>query len=192
MKQYIQAIKTYITTHKKALAIGTAVILAIVVLITAIILFIQNSKTKIVYQPANACDLLTPDEARELLGNKSIHSGVQTPVLSGDTAISRCGYTDGNPDTNNMIVAAIVVRSGVNDKGVAKNKTEFETNQSAKDVESVKNLGDSAYFNKAIGQLNVLSGHEWVIFSYGVGPAPSTNTLDNAVRLADKVLKKSV
>jgi hypothetical protein len=191
MKQHIQAAKTYITTHKKAFVVGMAVTLAIVVLITAIILFIQNSKTKIVYQPANACDLLTPKEAQELLGSKAPHSGVQTPVLSGDTAISRCGYTDGNPDTNTMVVAAIVVRSGVNDKGVAKNKTEFETNQSAKDVEPVKNLGDSAYFNKNLGQLNVLKGHEWIIFSYGVGASPSTNTLDDAVKLANKILQKS-
>ena len=192
MNDYIQTTKTYIIARKKALVISALVVVGIAVLVLAITLFINNSTPKIVYQPANACDLLTPKKAQELLGSASIHSNVQTPVISDDTAVSKCGYTDGNPDVNNMIVAAIIVRSGINDKGTEKNKTEFDAGRPADNVEDVKQVGDKAYFNRANGQLNVLRGHDWIIFSYGTGASPSTNTLEDAVKLSSKVLQKSV
>lgn len=192
MKQYFQTVKNYVTQYKKQLAITGIAILIVAAIVVAIIFLIQNSATKITYQPANACDLITPQEAQDLLGSQAIHSGVQTPVLKGNTATSRCGYTDGNPDVNSMIVAAIVVRSGVNDKGVEQNNKEFDAGKPTSNVEDVKSLGDKAYFNKNIGQLNVLKGHDWIIFSYGIGASPSMNTLDDAIKLADKVLQKSV
>lgn len=191
MKHYIQTTKTFVTAHKKQLSIGAAVALAVVVLITAIVLLVQNSATKIVYQPISACDLLTREEAQELLGDNAIHSSIVVPALSGDTATSKCAYTDGNPDVNSMVVAAIVVRSGVNDEGVEQNNKEFTAGRLTNNVEIVKNLGDNAYFNKENGQLNILDDHEWIILSYGTGSSPSTNTLDNAVKLANKVLKQS-
>ena len=178
----------YVTAHKKDLAIITAVILGIVLVISVVVLFVRNSSPKIVYQPANACDLITSTEAKELLGSNALNSTANSPVISGDTATSRCGYTDGNPDTENMIVAAIIVRSGVNDKGVEQNKTEFVAGKPSENVEIVKNVGDSAYFNQKLGQLNILDGQKWIILSYGVGSAPEANTLDKAIELARKAV----
>lgn len=87
-----------------------------------------------------------------------------------------------------MLVAAIAVRSGINDKGVDQNKTEFATSKQGKSNEVVKDVGDSAYFNKELGQLNVLDDRKWVILSYGAGSAPQANTVDKATELAKKVL----
>jgi hypothetical protein len=189
MHHHIQSTKTYIMSHKKELAIGASVVLGAVVLITVITLFARNGAPKVVYQPANACDLLTLPEAQGLLGNKTIASNIENPVLSGNTATSKCGYTDGNPDTNSMVVAAIMVRSGVNDDGVLQNQTEFAASRPDDHVETVNDLGDSAYFDQKLGQLNVLDGHEWIIISYGVGSAPATNNVDDAVGLAYKVVQ---
>jgi hypothetical protein len=191
MNHHIQSAKAYVTTHKKELTIGTAAVLGTVVLITAITLFVRGNAPKVVYQPASACDLLTLTEARDMLGGGTLASNVNAPILSNDTATSRCGYTDGNPDTNNMIVAAIIVRSGINDKGVRKNKTEFAAGKPSQHVETVKNLGDSAYFNQKLGQLNILDGREWIILSYGVGSAPKTNAVDKAAELARMVVHQS-
>ena len=191
MNHYIQSAKAYITAHRKNLTIGVAVILGIVAIITVIVLFVRNSAPKVIYQPANACGLLTLAETKELLGSKTLNSTANSPVLSGDTAASRCGYTDGNPDTENMIVAAIIVRSGVNDKGVEQNKTEFVAGKPSENVETVKDLGESAYFNQRLGQLNILDGNEWIILSYGVGSAPEANTVDKAVELARMVVHQS-
>jgi len=188
MNHHIQTAKTYITTQKKETIIGAAVILGGILLIGVIALFVHNSTPKIDYQPTKACDLLNIAKARKLLGDKAVSSNAKDPTLSEDTATSNCGYTDGNPDTDNMIVAAIIVRSGVNDKGVLQNKTEFAAGRPTKNVEIVKDLGDSAYFNQRLGQLNVLNGRQWIILSYGIGSAPETNTVDKAVELAHSVL----
>jgi hypothetical protein len=185
---YIQNTKTYIADNKKNLIVGLSITLGVVVTIGIIALCIYNSTPKVVYQPTAACDMFSTAKAKELLGDKTITSSVAAPTQSGDTALSNCGYTDGNPDTNNMIVAAISVRSGINDKGTQQNKTEFASGRPTTDIKIIKDLGDSAYFNQKLGQLNILNGRQWIIISYGVGSSPQTNTEDDAVTLAHKIL----
>ena len=174
--------------HKKELIIGASVIGGIIALIVAIALIVYNGAPRIVYTPAEACDLLKPAKARELLGNKALKSAAQDAKLSGNMAISKCGYTDGNPDMDSAIVAAITVRSGVNDRGVEQNKTEFTAGKPNEGIEDVKDVGEKAYFNQKLGQLNILDGRNWIILSYGVGATPETNTVDKAVELAKVAL----
>ncbi len=149
-----------------------------------IILLVRDSMPKVVYQPVNACTILSPEKAKQLLGERTVNSTSKAPVLSGNTAISNCGYTDGNPDTENMTVIAAIVRSGVNDKGVAQNTTEFKAGMPAVNATRLNNIGDAAYFNESLGQLNVLHGRQWIILSYGPGAAPQFNTVDDALTLA--------
>jgi hypothetical protein len=187
MKDYIPVAKTFITTHRKKIVIGAEITLSIAVIATAVMLFLYNMP-KDTYQAVKACDLFTPAEAQNLLGEKVISVDMKAPVISDDIATSKCSYTDSNTDKDKMIVAAIAVRSGINNKGVQQNKTDFADNTPTEGAETVKNLGDSAYFNKAQGQLNVLDGRKWMILSYGVGSAPQDNKLDKAIELAKKVL----
>ena len=92
--------------------------------------------------------------------------------------------------TDQMMVAAIIVRSGVNDDGVEQNKAQFAAGKPKKaGIESVKGVGDEAYYNSELGQLNVLRGRDWLILSYGLGSDPLANTLDDAKKLAHAVLK---
>ncbi len=177
------------TTHKKELVVGVAVVLVILAAIAAIALFVYNSGPKIVYQPVEACDLFTPAEARDLIGGQVIGANAKKPVISDNVATSKCSYTDDNIDGNKMIVAAVAVRSGINDKGVQQNKTEFSSGRPSKNTEDVKGVGEKAYFNKELGQLNVLDGRKWIILSYGVGSTPQANTVEKAKQLAEKVLR---
>lgn len=176
--------------HKTEIAIGAAIIVCLVALIGGIAFFVNKSNTKpeIVYQPADACEMFTPEEARELLGERLQRSTIQKPTQTANTAVSKCGYTDGNPEVENMIVAAVVVRSGINDEGTQLNKTDFAKSKPKDNAKTVKDLGEDAYFDEKLGQLNILRGHEWIILSYGVGEAPSLNTIDQAVELAHKVI----
>lgn len=190
MNDYIQAVKSYIKKHKKDISTASPIILTAVFLIGVIMFATYASAPQIVYQPVKACDLLTPSEAQDLLGDKVISVDKNDPVISGDTATSKCSYTDRNPDQDSMIVAAVAIRSGINDKGIKQNKADFSASQSGKDTEAVKGLGDDAYFNKELGQLNILNDRQWIILNYGVGSAPETNTLNKAIDLAHKVLNK--
>lgn len=174
--------------YKKELLIGGIVIVVVIALIAVITLLIHNSGPKIDYQPPVACELLTLDEAKELMGNSALGSAVTAPVISGDISTSKCGYTDGNSNTANLVVAAINVRSGINDKGVEQNKTDFANGTPTENIMTVNDLGDKAYFNQTNGQLNVLDGHNWILISYGPGDDALANTLEDAVTLAKKVL----
>lgn len=175
-------------TRKKEVIIGASIVIGVALIIMGVAYAIYSSTPKVVYQPTVACDLFTSDEARELLGGNAIKSSSKDPVQDQNTATSTCGYANGDSNTETMKVAAVMIRSGVNDEGVEQNKTEFAAGKPQENVEDVKDLGDSAYFNKELGQLNILKDKMWIIVSNGVGSAPQANTLEDAVKLAKKVL----
>ena len=150
-----------------------------------------SNSSKVSYKPTEACTLLTNKEAADLIKGNVVNSVHSEAAMADNMAISKCGYTNRDPDINNMLVAAVIVRSGINDDGVAQNETEFLANKKAKEVESVKNIGDDAYYNPVQGQLNVLTNRNWIIMSYGVGATPELNTLKDALLLADKVVDSS-
>jgi len=194
MKHYLQLAKTFFLEHKKQFTLAAYIFGAVVVVIFVIVMIISNlsKPIKITYQPSVACTLFTVEEAKELLGEQAVLGSMGESTLSGNLSTSSCGYTDGNPGEDSMVVAAVIIRSGINDAGVAQNKYEFENGKPTTDVETVANVGDNAYFNKALGQFNVLSGRNWYIFSYGVGSTPEVNTLEDAKKLAGKVLELAV
>lgn len=86
------------------------------------------------------------------------------------------------------MVAAVTIRSGINDEGVAKNKSDFAQSNAVNASEDVPGIGDSAFFNGKAGQLNVFKGKSWYIFSYGLGDSPEQNTLEKSLELARKVV----
>lgn len=189
MNKYFQSAKNFLKNLlSKDVTIGILVMVGFVAIVVIIVTLIQNAQPKIVYQPAVACELLTEQKAKEMLGDQVLHQNPANPTLQNGVATSKCAYTDVNPEQNQMKIAAVAVRSGVDDKGTAENKAEFAAAKSARDVEVVKNVGDSAFFNPKLGQLNVLKGRDWIIVSYGTGSDPQSNTLADAIELSQKVL----
>jgi hypothetical protein len=189
MQQYTQSVKAFITKHKKALSIGAGIFVVAAIIAGGVAYSIATDPHRVVYQPTRACDLFTDSEAQTLLGDKKAINRVQDPVVSGDTAASSCSYSDTNPDENAMKVAAMIVRSGVNDFGVTQNQTDFANKRKqTADIEVVTGIGDTAFFDKATGQLNVLKGRDSFLMSYGVGTKPTENTVDDAVAFAHLVL----
>lgn len=187
MNSFTSTLKTFVANHKQSFIVG-AWVLAIVLFLVA--LYIYNNPPSVAYKPANACKLFTPTEAEDLLGNHVSNVEASKPIISGDVATSQCGYGDTNPDQNQRKVAAVAIRSGVNDKGVKKNKSDFKASKSNnKDtITAVQSLGDDAYFNHTNGQLNVLNGRQWLIISYGIGAMPQNNTVGDAITLAQLIL----
>lgn len=188
MKQ-VARVRGYVSERRDA--ITTVVILtAIVVSVCGIVLFfVQSSRPNIVYQPTIACKKFDSPKAKAVLGDAALKTIDEEPSIVRDVAISKCGYTNGNPDMSRVVVAAMIVRTGINDEGSAKNKSEFTTNIATPGVQEVKNLADKAYFNTQKGQLNILEGHDWLVISYGVANDPQANTLDKSVELARKILR---
>ena len=188
MKQHISTIRTYVT-ERSELFVGIGVVGFLVGIVIVVALVNHFSGPNIVYQPVKACELFTPDEAQDLLGDGVISVDTKEPIISETTATSKCSYTDGNPNgADTMVVAAVAIRSAINDEGVSQNKTDFSKAKSNSSVTNVEDMGDSAFFNATLGQLNVYEDKTWTILSYGLGSAPETNTLEKAKELARIVL----
>ena len=187
MNDYFQTAKKYVFDRRETL-IGIAIVVAVVALVAVIIALVRESAPKIVHQPTQACSLFTEAEAKELLGDNVLSNNKDDALVSGDAATSQCSYTDKNPDADNMRVAAIKVRSGINDDGQAQNKADFAASKVNKNIEEVNDLGYSAYYNPEAGQLNVLMGSDWIILSYGVGSTLENRSLDEVKQLAYKVV----
>jgi hypothetical protein len=188
MKETLEKAKEYVLDHKKEFRIGVIVVVAIAVIILGLALYSYNTRQpKIVYEPANACDLLTMDEAKSLLGDSTINGIKQTPIQRGDTTTSQCGYSDGLVDTSHAVVAAVNIRSAINEGGVKLNKAQFEAGKPT-GAQDITGIGDEAYFNSGLGQLNILKDTTWIIVSYGSGANPQGNTLADDEKLAKLVL----
>jgi hypothetical protein len=157
-----------------------------VLTIAIIVLVIQLNGPRVVYQPVKACDLLTPVKAEDLLGNKVYSADSNEPKITGNVATSKCSYTDQH--ANGMKIAAVAVRSAINDEGDAQNKTDFATKAKISSMQAVPNLGSSAFFDPATGQLHVLSGHRWLILNFGLADSPQGNSLEDDIALAHKVM----
>ena len=186
-KQPEATTKTETMLHKnKDFIIGIAICIIALSIIIGVVLFARQ-QTKIAYQPVNACEAFTATEAGSLLEGEVINGTKTAAQLSGDAAISKCAYSNANEDTNKMLVAAVTIRSAINDDGIAQNKSEFLLASKSVNVEPVANVGDDAFYNQTLGQLNILRDKQWLIVSYGVGSAPQENTLDNLKLLAKQV-----
>ena len=185
MKNSIQTAKNYLFSHKRETVIGLILFLIVASLIA---LFIYNNLSRIVYKPTDACDLLTPSRAQDLLGKDVISVDTKGAVITGDLATSKCSYTDRIESQDQMKVAALAVRSGINDDGVAQNKADFAASKAGKEVIDVDHLSDDAYFNPVTGQLHILDGRRWIIISYGIGVSPQDNSVDDAIQVANTIL----
>lgn len=190
MKNYFEQAKAYVAEHKKQFTVGTSVVVAIIIVFVGLSLYSYNTaQPKIVFEPANACDLFTLDEAKTLLGDQTIKTITNTPVQQKNLTVSNCAYSDGLADTANARVAAINIRSAINDAGIQENKTQFEAGKPT-GIQEVSGIGDTAYFNAGLGQLNILKDTTWVIVSYGAGADPTANTLEDDTQLAKLVLNQ--
>lgn len=186
LKKYLNKTHQYISLHRNE-AILVAAGLATIAVLGA--LFIYGHVTKYAYEPTKACDMFTPEKALDLLGEKIVNVTTNNKEVSiqGDLATSSCGYTNERNDANAMTVAAIKVRSAINDKGAILNKSEYTKSRASNEVENVENIGDEAYYNKTSGQLHIYNNRDWIILNYGTGSDPSSNSIEKAKEFAKVV-----
>lgn len=186
IREYLKNFKQYVELHRnEAILVGAA--LATIAVLGA--LFIYGHVSKYVYEPTKACTLFTPEKALDLLGEKVVNVTTNNKGVSiqGDLATSSCGYTNEKNDASAMTVAAVKVRSAINDKGAILNKSDYTKSRASNEVEDVKKIGDEAYYNKTSGQMHVYKNRDWIILSYGMGSDPASNTIEKATELAKAI-----
>lgn len=187
MKHHIKTATSYISTHKKSF-IPVVVIVIIIIAVPLIAWGVQAHKKSLAYQPIEACKLLSTKHAESLLGERVNNIEANKPIITGNVAMSKCGYTD--LSETSMRVEALIVESGINPKGTAAITKQFKHNQTKQGNQTVENVGDRAFFDASIGALNVLKGREWLIISYGIGANPSTNDKSTLIKIARTFLSE--
>lgn len=173
-------------THWQAISISGLFLIGGVVLIG---LFAYNlpKGPEIVYQPLKACELLTPDKAIDFLGGgKVINTEKNTPVITENTAISQCSYSD--TSQTDLKIVALAVMSAINDDGTQKVKSDFAERQKNRDTTPVNGIGEKAYFDNSTGQLNILLAKQWATISYGSANSQISHTLAETLPVAHKIL----
>lgn len=144
----------------------------------------DNTAIKLV--PVKACDLLTLDEAKQLLGNDASEGSNTSAVTSGDVSVDTCSYTNNGTTAANIRIVTVMARSALTEVGLDSNIGAFEKDGTANPAgaTAISGYGDKAFWDPTTYQLAILKGNTWLSIVYG-GTNPTKNTLDDAKKVAD-------
>jgi len=177
-------IKVFINSHRRLIILWLGVVVVAIIFAVLAALFIYNTTPHYTYKPINACDILSDADAGKYISGQYVNN-TTTPEVTGNTATSKCSYTDLQKDATKTTVLALAIQSAINEKGTKQLKSDFESTKAAStDIESISGVGDEAFFTKTSGQLHVLSDRSWLIVSYGYGQSPQDNNITKSVEIA--------
>lgn len=140
--------------------------------------------------PVRACELLTLDEAKSLLGSNASESGNTNAITSGDISVDTCSYINNARAASDIRIVSLMARSALTDVGLESNLSAFDSNGTANpaNAKTITGYGDKAYWDPTTKQLAILQGNTWLSIVYG-GTDPAKNTLDDAKRVAELVVR---
>lgn len=132
------------------------------------------------FRELKACDLLTLDDAKKLIGaDAASNDEVNKETSTSDVSVTICQFSDATADH----FASVLVRAPKSEAGAGDNENTFNAGRPA-GAQDVTGYGDRAYFDPADGQLYVLAHRVYLIFS------GTSNNLADAQKVADSVLPR--
>ena len=143
-----------------------------------------------------ACAFFTLSDAKKLLGDDA-KAGNNPAYEPGGTSIytSSCTYSThkgtvqpAGATAGSKQSATLLIRQPNTDKGTQTIQGEFGELKPT-GVQDVAGYGDSAFWDPAHGEFNILKNNNWYVLSIGP-PAPSGRSLDQAKSMADLLLPK--
>lgn len=153
-----------------------------------------ETATKSEFSSPQACDALTLEQAKAVLGQDARAADISLPSASSDDIeVSQCLYEQPAGITIESIKAqkqaSLLVRGAKTNSGADSNTSVFKGANKPANVQEVGGYGESAFWNPEFGQLNVLKNNNWYILS--VGPSnPADKKLEDAKTLADNLVSK--
>lgn len=187
--------------NKKIILIFIVAIISFITVATATIYSLNRGENtskpdaqsnSIEYKSVAACDLLTLDDAKALLGANAVQTLREGPDSGVNESTSQCSYSNNETDLALMRAIHISARSPLTRDGIDGNTSAFEsTNGStpAAGDEVVEGYGDKALWDTSTHQLAILKDNAWLRISYG-GSNQTTNTIEDAKKVADIILSK--
>ncbi len=154
-----------------------------VLIIAGVIFFITtNNKTTadtLSFETVNACNKLTLDEARTMLGSSAMKISKPATVRD-DIQTSSCTYS------TDLTIATVTVRSPLHSTGLKSIENSFHGRMHH--YQMISGYGHHAYFDDGTGELNVHDDGSWYTISLRATQQPgSNNPLLEDKAVADKV-----
>lgn len=137
----------------------------------------------------NACDVLTEEVAKEVIGEsvKKITPSTNTAISTPENTASNCYYViadASDASSPKMSGATLIVYSAKSHAGGESNKAQFANKSS--DVQQVEGIGDDAFYNPEFRQLHVLKGNNWYILT-NFKDTIMNSSLESNKQLAEKL-----
>jgi hypothetical protein len=152
---------------------------------------VTSSSTPITATNLDACDILTSDIAKAVVGQAVEKVSPATSVIgTADNNVSSCYYvtksiTNGNnTDGPKISGVSLLVYVAKTESGAESNKGQFTDLSS--DVQRVTGIGDAAFYNPQFHQLHVLKGNNWYIIN-NFKDSVLNSDLDSDKQLAAKL-----
>jgi hypothetical protein len=135
-------------------------------------------------QSKKACDVLTDAVANKVLGKAAPPTGPLPSNSNDSVTVTTCSRTNDVDSISKAESATILLRVAKNETGAHSNELVFASLPDG--AEEVSGYGEKAFWNPAVGQLNILNNGNWYILS--VGPIdPRKHTLEEAKTLAEAI-----
>lgn len=152
--------------------IGAIVTVALITTATASYLVAKRSSSNSSNSPysvqvevkRDACKLFNIHDAKKLLGEKTVASSTNANAVTKTVSTSLCSYSSGDSDEARLKVVTILVRS----TNPVQAKQAYELSR-ANNAQTVASLGQGAYYNPDVSQLNILSGELLIRIASTVG-----------------------
>ncbi len=179
---------------KKSLTIIVVTLIIVTLGITGWLIFkpnpqetVQNEQVTQNFQIIDACEIFTLEEAQAILGSTTTkgESG-ETAASNDDVTVSSCTYTYDTGTVSGIKTASVLARSPKTEAGAESNQAQFDPVPEG--AQEVTGIGEMAFWNPELGQLNVLKSNVWLIISNG-GPQPDEHILADAESVANVVVQ---
>lgn len=136
-----------------------------------------------------ACELLTPEDAKSLIGSNAVQlegSGSENNATTDAVTVDNCSYSADGATLGDMKQLVIQVHHG----GSAQVKQAFENYKKDYPGEPVPEIGGTAYFATETKQVNILQGENWLFVGGGSMNGGDAANKELAIKTMQVALKK--
>ncbi|HWZ66090.1 MAG TPA: hypothetical protein VNX65_04875 [Patescibacteria group bacterium] len=136
-----------------------------------------------------ACDLFTPDDAKQIMGPNTVSTAgtAASNMATGnsDISVTTCTYNN----TGTSTTATVLVRSALTSDGKTSNQAGYAQDKKMYKGSDVSTVGETAYYDTDLGQLEFIKGNNWIIVTSG-GFGAANHSQAQATQIAQIMLQK--
>jgi hypothetical protein len=186
---------------KRNMLIGAGILALAIVAVVAIVLTQGNgssgngdktSSAKPVYKVVAACKAFSLKDAEAVLGAGATAGTTNgtSDTSSDDVAVSTCSYSGGgSQDVQATKTVTVLARSAKSSAGAASNKAVFGKDKPV-GKQDVPGVGDAAFWDSEMSQLDILQGNNWYIIGNMTGTHSNSGTLDASRAVYEQIKSK--